>query len=217
MTEAGQYTTIAANSTNINEQNDIETIDALDYVRADHPLLPPLRSRSINSVMAVRNSARYHAEFWWDVFRAMQEKVFSTTNVKHYQALRAELKRLRQENEQLNHELRKIRKQNTKNKAIITYLGRATPSAGRIEQELPEIASPGSCPFPLEMQYGRKRKRIVTGSDYSNGDGDNETDAILREEIEQLREDNETKDFRLRRLEATVSRVAGKNYQDAAC
>jgi hypothetical protein len=64
------------------------------------------------------------------------------------------------------------------------------------------------------MQYGRKRKIIVTGSDY-NGDGDSETDTTLREEIEQLREDNETKDFRLRPLEATVSKVTGKTYQDA--
>ena len=62
-----------------------------------------------------------------------------------------------QENEQLKQELRKKRKQNTKDKAVITYLGRATPSAGRLEQELPESASPGLYYLPLQLQYGRKR------------------------------------------------------------
>jgi hypothetical protein len=72
ITEARQYTTVTAKSNSkgvykqrIDEQNGIkETIIALDYVSADHPLLPPLRSRSIDSVMSVRNRVRYHAEFW---------------------------------------------------------------------------------------------------------------------------------------------------------
>jgi hypothetical protein len=34
-------------------------IDALDYVSIDHSLLPPLRARSANSVMAITNRVRY--------------------------------------------------------------------------------------------------------------------------------------------------------------
>jgi hypothetical protein len=70
-------------------------IDALDYISIDHPLLPPLRARSANSVMAITNRVRYHPEFWWDVFLAMQERIHQDKSSNHYQGLRAELINLR--------------------------------------------------------------------------------------------------------------------------
>lgn len=57
-----------------NEQSSTETrIDALDYLSSDHPLLPPTRARSANSVMTIKNRFQFHPEFWWDVFLTMQK------------------------------------------------------------------------------------------------------------------------------------------------
>jgi hypothetical protein len=81
-----------------NEQSSVKgRIDALDYVSADHPLLPPSRARSANSVMTIDSRFRYYAEFWWDVFLAMQERIYQDKNPNHYYILRTELTRLRQE------------------------------------------------------------------------------------------------------------------------
>jgi hypothetical protein len=102
-----------------NEQSSTNgRIDALDYVSADHALLPPPRARSANSVMRIDSRFRYHAEFWWDVFLAMQERTYQDKNPNHYYILRAKLTRLRQENERLNQETGKLRK-----RSIVLELG----------------------------------------------------------------------------------------------
>src|SRR2546423_753246 len=80
------------------EQSAAGRIDALDYVSADHPLLPHPHARSADSVMKIKSPFRSHAEFWWDVFLAMQERIYQEKNPNHYYSLRAELTRLRQEN-----------------------------------------------------------------------------------------------------------------------
>src|SRR5271168_1444607 len=71
-------------------------IDALSYVSADHPLLPPRRARSANMI-EMRSRVRHHTAFWWDVFLAIQED----KNLHRYRALRAELTKLQHENEPL--------------------------------------------------------------------------------------------------------------------
>lgn len=101
------------------ESNTAYRIDALDYVSADHPLLPP---RYANNVMTIKSRFQYHAEFWWDVFLAMQEQVYQEKNPNHYYSLRTEL------NERLKQETVKLRQQRTKDNAIIIHLRRVTPS-----------------------------------------------------------------------------------------
>jgi hypothetical protein len=110
------------------QSNMVGRIDALDYISIDHPLLPPLRARSANSVMAILNRIRYHPEFWWDVLVAMQERIHQDKSSNHYQGLRVELIKLREENERLKRESNKLRQQMAKDKTVITYLRRGTAS-----------------------------------------------------------------------------------------
>lgn len=56
------------------EHNHLGKVNGLDYVSADHPLLPLPRFRILDSAEALRNKIRYHSEFWWDVVLAMQER-----------------------------------------------------------------------------------------------------------------------------------------------
>ena len=58
-----------------NQSSILGRINTLDYISIDHPLLPPLRAKSANSVIAITNRVRYYLEFWWDVFLAMQEQI----------------------------------------------------------------------------------------------------------------------------------------------
>lgn len=48
-------------------------IDALNYVSADHPLLPPRRVRSTNSMIEKGSHIWHHTAFRWDAFLAIQE------------------------------------------------------------------------------------------------------------------------------------------------
>jgi hypothetical protein len=157
----------------------------------------------------------------------MQERILSATNMKYYQFLQTELTRLRQENEQFRHKLRKLRKQSTKDKAVITYLGRVTPSTGLLQTQQEPFRDPltGLCHLPpesdafkrgqIEMQSKRKRKRITTDSDYSDRYNNSDTNITLSEKIKQLRKDNRVRDSRLRWLEATVDKVIEENHQNA--
>jgi hypothetical protein len=193
-------------------------IDALNYVSADYPLLPPRRARSANNMIEMRSRVRHHTAFWWDVFLAMQED----KNPYRYRALRAKLTKLQQENERLKQGIGKIRQQSAIDRVTIDYLSRATPSTrgmqkGSLETELepPQNLSTGSCPprtphDAIEKSYmetlsERKRKRITT--DNSERRDDSETDIILTKKMKWLQEENETKDARLRRLEATVDKL----------
>src|SRR4051794_14430121 len=49
-------------------------INPLDYISDNHPLLPPLRSRTLDSAEALRTRVRYHSAFWWDVLLVMQDR-----------------------------------------------------------------------------------------------------------------------------------------------
>jgi hypothetical protein len=195
-------------------------IDALDYVSIDHPLLPPLRARSANSVMAITNRVRHHPEFWWDVVLAMQERIYQDKNSNHYQGLRAELIKLRGENERLKRETSKLRQQMAKDKTIITHLRKVTPStrgiqtgrATRLETPLPETPDDIK-KNNMESLSERKRKRTTTFSGNSNPSDDSETDASLNEEIARARRGNESKDTRLKRLEATVEKLMQRSGQ----
>ncbi|KAH9203340.1 hypothetical protein DL95DRAFT_504601 [Leptodontidium sp. 2 PMI_412] len=154
-------------------------IDALDYISIDHPLLPPQRARSANSVMAITNRVRYHPEFWWDVFLAMQERIHQDKSSNHYQGLRAELIKLREENERLNRESNKPRKQIAKDKTVI--IRKATPStrgiqtsrALRLETPLPETLG-GVEKNNMESFSERKRKR-TTAFDGCRSEGGDST------------------------------------------
>jgi hypothetical protein len=93
-------------------------IDALNYVNADHPLLPPRRARSANNMIEMRSRVWHHTAFWWDVFLAMQEDKNG-----------------------------KIRQQSAMDRVTIDYLSRATPSTrgmqkGSLETELEPLQNP---------------------------------------------------------------------------
>jgi hypothetical protein len=64
----------------------------------------------------------------------------------------------------------------------------------------------------MGIQSGKKRQRILTDGGYSDGSYDSEPDITLREEIENLRKKNKSRDGRLRRLEATME----QNFQDVS-
>jgi hypothetical protein len=88
---------------------------------------------------------------------------------------------------------------------------------GSLETELepPQNPPTGSCPprtphDAIEKSYietcsKRKRKRIIIDS--SERSGESETDISLTKKIKWLQEENETKDARLRRLEATIDKL----------
>ena len=96
-------------------------------------------------------------------------------NPDHYQALRSELATLRQENERLKKEISKIRLQSIKDKATIDYLGRATPLTREMQVDIADTVK----------KRKRKKKRITTDSDNSEGD-DHGTGIILREQLRRL-------------------------------
>ena len=98
-------------------RNTIGMMNALDYIGVDHPLLPPPRHRSASSAGDIRSRIRNHAEFWWNIFVTIQERIRPDQNPNPYQFLRAELTKLRQANEQLQREA--DRQQRTYDKAII--------------------------------------------------------------------------------------------------
>lgn len=143
-------------------------IDALDYVSIDHPLLPARSAWSANNVSEILNRIRYHPEFWWDVLVAMQERIHQDKSSNHYQRLRAELIKLREENERLKREGNKLRQQMAKDKTVITYLRRGTAStrgiqagrAIRLETPLPETSG-GVEKNNMESFSERKRKRTT--------------------------------------------------------
>lgn len=93
-------------------------IDALNYVSSDHPLLPPPRARSIDSMVGLRSRVRYHAAFWWDVFLVLQQN----KNPEDYRASQAEVAKLRQENDRLVQKICQLRQQGYKDRATIDYL-----------------------------------------------------------------------------------------------
>jgi hypothetical protein len=113
-------------------------INPLDYVSDSHPLLPPLRSRILDSAEALRNRVRYHSGFWWEVLLAMQDRAQPSQAQKDNASLRQEITRLnheidrlRQEKEQdtapaevarLTKEVVKLQKEREQDKAIIAYL-----------------------------------------------------------------------------------------------
>jgi hypothetical protein len=53
-----------------------------------------------------------------------------------------------------------------------------------MHQELLESAFIGTCHLPLEIQLKRKRKGIISDSDYNDRGGDININANSREEIE---------------------------------
>jgi hypothetical protein len=61
-------------TTNNDQGDSSERINALDYVNADHPLLPPPRSRILDCAESVKNRTRRYSAFWWEVFLTMQER-----------------------------------------------------------------------------------------------------------------------------------------------
>ena len=94
MAEARRSTTIDLNLSDddaCGQSSIAGRIDALDYACAGHPLLPPLRTKSANSVTTIKSRFQYHAEFWWDVFLAMQERIYQDKDPNHYYSLQAEL------------------------------------------------------------------------------------------------------------------------------
>jgi len=193
-------------------------IDALNYVNPDHPLLPPRRARSANSLATIRSRVRYHTAFWWDVFLAMQEE----KNPDHYRALRAELTRLRQNNEQLEQTISRIRQQGYNDRATIDYLGRAS-SANRgmqtggathlgTEQEPPERIQ--RILHDSIRERKRKRNRIAGESGNSDEADNSEMDSRLREKLKQIQEENKAKDARLGRLEAAFDKLTEKSYEE---
>ena len=166
-------------------------IDALNYVSDNHPLLPPKRARSADSLTALRSRVRHHTAFWWDVFLAMQED----KNSDDYQALRSELAKLRQENERLKKNIKKIRLQSIKDKTTIDYLGRATPLTREMQVDIADAVK----------KRKRKRDRIAADGDDSEGD-DHGTNIILKEQLRRLQKENKAGQARLKVLEAAVDK-----------
>jgi regulator of replication initiation timing len=150
----------------------------------------------------------------------MQERIHQDKNSNHYQGLRAELIKLREENERLKRESNKLRQQMAKDKTVITYLRKATPSTrgkqmGRaIRLETPVLGTPDDIKKnKMESFSERKRKRTTTFSGNSDPSDDSETDAGVNEEIERGRRGNDSKDTRLKRLEATVEELIQRSGQ----
>ena len=81
-----------------------ERINALDYVNADHLLLPPPRSRILDSAESLKNRVRRHSPFWWEVLLTMQERAQPNQSRDSNEALRAQITRLKKENEELRRE-----------------------------------------------------------------------------------------------------------------
>lgn len=113
-------------------------INPLDYVSDNHPLLPPLRSRTLDSAEALRTRVRYHSAFWWDVLLVMQDRARPGQTQEDNAPLRLEiarlnneLSRLRQEKVQdtapaevarLTREVERLQKERDQDKVIIAYL-----------------------------------------------------------------------------------------------
>ena len=81
-----------------------ESIRALDYVDADHPLLPPPRSRILDSAESLKNRTRRHPAFWWEVCLTMQKRAQPNQSRDSNEALRAQITGLKKENEELRRE-----------------------------------------------------------------------------------------------------------------
>jgi regulator of replication initiation timing len=63
----------------------------------------------------------------------MQERIRQDKSSNHYQGLRVHLIKLREENERLKRESSKLPKRMDKDKSVITYLRKVTPSTRRIQ------------------------------------------------------------------------------------
>lgn len=70
-----------------------ESIRALDYVHADHLLLPTRaspRSRILDSAESLKNRVRRHSPFWWEILLTMQERAQPNQSRDSNEALRAQ-------------------------------------------------------------------------------------------------------------------------------
>ena len=79
-------------------------INPLDYVSSSHPLLPPPRSRKLDSADALKNRVRSHPAFWWDVILAMHERAQPGQAQGDDAGLRLEISRLNKEIDELRRE-----------------------------------------------------------------------------------------------------------------
>ena len=111
----------------------VSLINALDYVSADHPLLPSVHSRTMDSRDAFKSRARFHTVFWWDVLLAIRERAQPNQAPEGNTALRAEVAKLSKEINELRKEkeqktelakkVEKLQKERDQDKVIIAYCG----------------------------------------------------------------------------------------------
>ena len=80
-----------------------ETINALDYVAADHPLRPVRKSLVLDHSRTL-NRFRNHPEFWWEVLLAMQRRAKINQGRATDQTLRDEVLRLAEQVQELRRE-----------------------------------------------------------------------------------------------------------------
>ncbi|KAJ9650172.1 hypothetical protein H2201_009315, partial [Coniosporium apollinis] len=76
-------------------------IYALDFVSAEHPLLPPDQHLRITNAADARSRFRSHSDFWFDVMVAMQQRAHPEPDPGRIQELHDDIRRYIRENEQL--------------------------------------------------------------------------------------------------------------------
>lgn len=154
-----------------------ETINALDYVSADHPLRPARKSFILDGPRLMSSRFRFHPEFWWDVLLAMQRRVRinqaqNTNEVLAEEVLKlgAQVQELRREQSRalsqkaaaeakvayLTREVEKLQKEREQDQAVITQLKYRTGEA-HIPREEDESAPHETTEIP-----GTHIRRTIT-------------------------------------------------------
>jgi hypothetical protein len=148
-----------------------ETINALDYVAADHPLRPARKSLVLDHPRTL-NRFRNHPEFWWEVLLAMQRRAKINQDRATDQTLRDEILRLAEQVQELrreqtlalsqkdaaeakiahlNQEAEKLKRERDRDQAMIAHL--CQPGHARAFQTADEVLN------ALEKVYGDRNKR----------------------------------------------------------
>ena len=87
--------------------SELETINAFDYVRRDHPLRPLRKTCTLSSPSQI-HSLKNHRDFWWDVLLAMNKQAKTSMDQEADQTIRDEVIRLAEENRELRREKDRI-------------------------------------------------------------------------------------------------------------
>lgn len=140
-----------------------ETINALDYVSADHPLRPAARkSLVLNNPRILQTRFRFHAEFWWEVLLAMQRRAKMNQNRSTDQELTDEVLSLAAQVQELRREQTRILSQKDAAEAKVAYLTR------EVEQSQKERERDQAMIAHLSSRRRTTETHIPRGNDVSS-------------------------------------------------